>query len=59
MLSSSQFALAWVLHREEVSSAIIEASLPERMAENAAAAERAIAPELFAKADKIRAPGRR
>jgi len=36
-LSLSQLALAWVLRRPEVSSAIVGASRPEQVAENAAA----------------------
>ncbi|MGH6847350.1 MAG: aldo/keto reductase family protein [Methylocella sp.] len=52
----SQFALAWVLRRQEVSSAIIGASRPEQVTENAAAAECEVAPELFARAEKILAP---
>ncbi len=55
-LNLSQFALAWVLRRPEVSSAIIGVSRPEQVAENAAAAEGQVAPELFAKAEEILAP---
>jgi aryl-alcohol dehydrogenase-like predicted oxidoreductase len=58
-LSLSQFALAWVLRRQEVSSAIIGASRPEQLTENAAAADREVAPELFARAEEILAPFRR
>jgi aryl-alcohol dehydrogenase-like predicted oxidoreductase len=36
-LTLSQLALAWVLRRPEVSSAIVGASRPEQVAENAAA----------------------
>ena len=46
-------ALAWVLRRQEVSSAIIGATRPEQVAEKAAAAEYQIAPELFARAEDI------
>ncbi|HEX3495750.1 MAG TPA: aldo/keto reductase family protein [Methylocella sp.] len=52
----SQFALAWVLRRKEVSSAIIGASRPEQVTENAAAADFEVAPELFARAEEILAP---
>jgi aryl-alcohol dehydrogenase-like predicted oxidoreductase len=52
-VSLPQFALAWILRRQEVSSAIVGASRPEQIAENAAAAECEIAPELFAKAGEI------
>ena len=55
-VSLAQFALAWVLRRQEVASAIIGASRPEQVAENAAAAQHDIAPELFAKAEDILAP---
>jgi 1-deoxyxylulose-5-phosphate synthase len=58
-LSLSQFALAWVLRRQEVSSAIIGASRPEQVTENAAAADCEVAPELFARAEEILAPFRR
>ena len=57
-VSLAQFALAWVLRRQEVSSAIIGATRPEQVAENAAAAEYQIAPELFARAEDILAPMR-
>jgi aryl-alcohol dehydrogenase-like predicted oxidoreductase len=57
-LSLSQFALAWVLRRQEVSSAIIGASRPEQVTENAAAADCEVAPELFARAEEILAPFR-
>jgi aryl-alcohol dehydrogenase-like predicted oxidoreductase len=55
-LSLSQFALAWILRRQEVSSAIIGASRPEQVTENSAAADREVAPELFARAEEILAP---
>lgn len=55
-LSLAQFALAWVLRRPEVTSAIIGATRPEQVAENAAAAEANVAPDLFAKAEDILAP---
>jgi aryl-alcohol dehydrogenase-like predicted oxidoreductase len=57
-LSPAQFALAWVLRRLEVSSAIIGASRPEQVAVNAAAADCEVAPELFARAEEILAPFR-
>jgi 1-deoxyxylulose-5-phosphate synthase len=57
-MSLPQFALAWVLRRQEVSSAIIGASRPGQVTENAAAADFGVAPELFAKADEILAPFR-
>ncbi len=55
-VSLAQFALAWVLRRTEVASAIVGASRPEQVAENAAAAECEIAPELFARAEELLAP---
>jgi len=55
-VSLAQFALAWVLRRPEVTSAIIGATRPEQIVENAAAAELDIAPELFAKVEKLLAP---
>ncbi len=58
-LSLSQFALAWILRRPEVSSAIVGASRPEQVTENAAAADCEAAPELFARAEEILAPFQR
>jgi 1-deoxyxylulose-5-phosphate synthase len=52
----SQFALAWVLRRQEVSSAIIGASRPEQVTENAVAADCEVAPALFERAEEILAP---
>ena len=49
----SQFALAWVLRKPNVASAIVGASRPGQLAENAAAADLAIDPDLFAKAEAI------
>ncbi len=49
----SQFALAWVLREPNVASAIVGASRPEQLAENAAASGLAIDPELFRKAEAI------
>jgi 1-deoxyxylulose-5-phosphate synthase len=55
-LSLPQFALAWVLRRQEVTSAIIGATHPEQVAENVVAADREVSPSLFAKAEEILAP---
>jgi aryl-alcohol dehydrogenase-like predicted oxidoreductase len=55
-VSLSQFALAWVLRRQEVSSAIIGASGPEQVTENAVAADCEVAPALFERAEEILAP---
>ncbi|WP_026608329.1 aldo/keto reductase family protein [Methylocapsa acidiphila] len=57
-VSLAQFALAWVLRNENVSSAIIGASRPEQIVENAAAAELRIANELFYRAEDFLAPHR-
>ncbi|WOJ91275.1 aldo/keto reductase family protein [Methylocapsa polymorpha] len=57
-VSLAQFALAWVLRNENVSSAIIGASRPEQVAENAAAAELRLSNELFYRAEDILAPFR-
>ena len=52
-VSLAQFALAWVLRRVEVASAIIGATRPAQVIENAAAADIEIAPELFRRAEDI------
>ena len=49
----TQFALAWVLREQNVASAIVGASQPEQLDENAAASGPAIDPQLFAKAEAI------
>ena len=49
--SMSQLALAWVLRRAEVTSAIIGASRPEQVAENAAASGVVLAPEVVARVE--------
>jgi aryl-alcohol dehydrogenase-like predicted oxidoreductase len=49
----AQFALAWVLRKEEVASAIIGATRPAQVTENASAADIEIAPELFQRAEDI------
>jgi 1-deoxyxylulose-5-phosphate synthase len=55
-LSLAQFALAWVLRRAEVSSAIVGVTGIKQLSENAAAADKAVAPELFEKAEEILTP---
>jgi aryl-alcohol dehydrogenase-like predicted oxidoreductase len=52
-LSLAQFALAWVLREPNVASAIVGASRPEQLAENAAAADADVDPSLFAQAEAI------
>jgi 1-deoxyxylulose-5-phosphate synthase len=51
----TQFALAWVLREKNVASAIVGASRPEQLDENAAASGLTIDPALFAKAESIAA----
>jgi aryl-alcohol dehydrogenase-like predicted oxidoreductase len=52
----SQFALAWVLREPNVASAIVGASRPEQLDENAAASGLTIDPALFTEAETIVAP---
>ncbi len=52
-LTLPQFALAWVLREPNIASAIIGASRPEQVVENAAAAGAVIDPQLFARAEAI------
>ena len=52
-LSLSQFALAWVLREPNVASAIMGASRPDQVRENAAASGRTVAPGLFAAAEAL------
>lgn len=52
-LTMGQFALAWVLREPNVASAIVGASRPEQLDENAAASGAKVDPALFAKAEAI------
>ena len=52
-LTLSQFALAWVLRQPNLASAIIGASRPEQVDENAAASGHSVAPELYKRAEAI------
>jgi aryl-alcohol dehydrogenase-like predicted oxidoreductase len=52
-LSCAQFALAWVLRVDNVASAIIGATRPEQIEENAGASVRHVDPALFAEAERI------
>jgi aryl-alcohol dehydrogenase-like predicted oxidoreductase len=52
-LSLPQFALAWVLREPNIGSAIIGASRPEQVRENAAASGAVVDRELFARAEAI------
>ncbi len=58
-LSLAQFALAWVLREPNVASAIVGASRPEQLAENAAASGADVDPALFSQAEAIAAEVRR
>jgi aryl-alcohol dehydrogenase-like predicted oxidoreductase len=51
--SLAQFALAWVLREPNVASAIVGASRPDQLDDNAAAAEIDVDPALFAAAEAI------
>lgn len=53
--SLAQFALAWVLREPNVASAIVGASRPSQLADNAAASGLSIDPALFARAEAIAA----
>ncbi len=57
-LSLTQFALAWVLREPNVAAAIIGASRPEQVVENAAASRAKVDPALFTKAEAIVAGAR-
>jgi aryl-alcohol dehydrogenase-like predicted oxidoreductase len=52
-LSLAQFALAWVLREPNVASAIVGASRPEQLEDNAAASGARVDPELFARAEQL------
>ena len=57
--SLTQFSLAWVLREPNVASAIVGASRPDQLDENAAASGLAVDPDLFAKAEALVAHVRR
>ena len=57
--SLSQFSLAWVLREPNVASAIVGASRPEQLEENAAASGLIVDPALFTRAETIVADIRR
>ncbi len=52
-LTLPQFALAWVLRESNVASAIVGASRPEQVRENAAASDATVATQLFHRAEVI------
>jgi aryl-alcohol dehydrogenase-like predicted oxidoreductase len=58
-LSLGQFALAWVLREPNVASAIVGASRPGQLEENAAASGAEVDPALFDRAEAIVAEARR
>jgi aryl-alcohol dehydrogenase-like predicted oxidoreductase len=57
-LSLAQFALAWVLREPNVASAIVGASRPSQVDDNAAASGAEVDPALFAEAERIVAEAR-
>ena len=52
-LSVAQFSLAWVLREPNVASAIIGASRPDQVVENAAASGSDVDPALFSEAERL------
>jgi len=52
-LSLAQFSLAWVLDHPNVASAIVGASRPEQVEENASASGAAVDPALFRQAERL------
>jgi aryl-alcohol dehydrogenase-like predicted oxidoreductase len=52
-VSLTQFSLAWVLREPNIASAIVGASRPEQLKENAGASGLAIDPALFAEAEAL------
>jgi aryl-alcohol dehydrogenase-like predicted oxidoreductase len=52
-VSLTQFSLAWVLREPNVASAIVGASRPEQLAENAGASGLEVDPTLFAEAEAL------
>lgn len=55
-ITLTQFALAWVLRKPNVASAIVGATRPEQVAENVAASGIHVDPALFDEADAVLAP---
>jgi aryl-alcohol dehydrogenase-like predicted oxidoreductase len=55
-LSLAQFALAWVLRQSNVAAAIIGASRPEQVDQNAAASGARVDPALFREAERLLSP---
>jgi len=57
-LTLAQFSLAWVLREPNIASAIVGASRPSQLDENAAASDANVDPALFAQAERIVAEAR-
>jgi aryl-alcohol dehydrogenase-like predicted oxidoreductase len=57
-LSLAQFSLAWVLREPNIASAIVGASRPSQVDDNAAASDAEVDPALFAEAERIVAAAR-
>ena len=57
-LSLAQFSLAWILKQPNVASAIVGASRPEQVEENASASGAAVDPALFEQAERLIAASR-
>jgi aryl-alcohol dehydrogenase-like predicted oxidoreductase len=55
-MSLTELALAWVLHNPNVAAAIVGASRPEQITQNAKAAELALDDDLVDKIDEILDP---
>jgi len=52
-LTLAQFALAWVLRQPNVTAAIVGASRPEQVNDNAAASGAHVDPALFTEAERL------
>jgi aryl-alcohol dehydrogenase-like predicted oxidoreductase len=52
-LTLAQFALAWVLRQPNVTSAIVGASRPEQVNDNATASGAYVEPSLFTEAERL------
>jgi aryl-alcohol dehydrogenase-like predicted oxidoreductase len=55
-LSLAQLALAWVLRKKEVTAAIIGATKPEQVKENAAASGKTLPDDVLAAIDRVLKP---
>ncbi len=56
-ITPAQLALAWILRRPEISSAIVGATRPEQVTENAKAADLELPHDVIARLDTLTAPG--